>query len=77
MLFGKIQKIVGISVLVISLSSCSMLPSIMIQRCEIPDVPTLPSTTVIDGERVVVLKRDDMADLLIFFDAVENCPIKI
>lgn len=73
----KILKIVGMSVLAISLSGCSIIPIMaavsVMKACPLPDVPELPPTTEIEERRVVVLEREDMAELLIYFEGVERC----
>ena len=58
-----------IALAIVSLSSCSILPPTAIATCDIPPVPELPAR---QGEQVV-LEKEHMAELLIYFDAVENC----
>lgn len=69
--YVKILLLVGITAL--GSSGCSALSSVAIGVCELQDVPNLPSTTTLDGETVVILKEEDMANLLIYFDSTERC----
>lgn len=66
------SKLLGMGIaLALSLSSCSLLPdgTPTVALCDIPPTPTLPAR---DGE-IVVLEREHIADLLVFFMSIEEC----